>query len=97
VRVGGAATVRGAWGVLPAAGVVSLAVTLLLFTPAVVPWTSADTVHEVPGARLAPVSDTDDDPPVAVAVQPQVLFRLGVEATTNPAGRVSVNETPLSV
>src|SRR5215471_392218 len=95
--VGGATTVRVALAVLPAPAVVSLAVTLLLFTPAVVPWTSTESVHEAPGARLAPVSDTDDDPPVAVGVPLQVVLRFGVEATINPAGRVSVNEIPLSV
>src|SRR5215813_7806954 len=95
--VGGATTVMEAFAVLPVPAVVSLAATLLLLTPAVVPWTSTESVHEVPGARLAPVSDTDDDPPVAVGVPLQVVLRFGVEATINPAGRVSVNEIPLSV
>ena len=50
-----------------------------------------------PGASDAPVKDTDDDPATAVAVPPQVLLRLGVAATTSPAGRLSVNATPFRV
>lgn len=33
---------------------------------------------------------TDPEPDAAVAVPPQVLLRFGVEATTRPAGRLSV-------
>lgn len=45
----------------------------------------------VPAERL-----TLDEPAVAVAVPPHVLLRLGVEAMTNPAGKLSVNAMPLS-
>ena len=45
----------------------------------------------VPADRL-----TLDEPAVAVAVPPHVLLRFGVEATTNPAGKLSVNAMPLS-
>ena len=44
---------------------------------------------------MAPLRLTLDAPAVAVAVPPQVLFRLGVGATTSPAGRLSVNATPV--
>ena len=54
-------------------------------------------MHDAPGARLAPVSDTDDDPSAAVAVPPQVLVRFPGVATIRPLGRESVNATPLSV
>src|SRR6201999_685962 len=64
--------------------------------PAVVPCTLTETVQEplegsVPAERL-----TLPDPAVAVAVPPQVLLiPLGV-ATTNPAGKLSVNASPVS-
>lgn len=40
---------------------------------------------------------TLDEPATAVAVPPHVLVRFGVEATTSPAGRLSVNATPVRV
>ena len=40
---------------------------------------------------------TDEDPSTAVAVPLQVLVRLLGVATINPAGRLSVKATPLSV
>lgn len=46
-------------------------------------------------ASVPPLKVTDPPPAVAVAVPLQVLLRFGVEATTSPAGNVSVNETPL--
>ena len=46
----------------------------------------------VPAERL-----TLDEPAVAVAVPPHVLLRFGVDATTNPAGRLSVKAIPFSV
>ena len=94
---GGPTTVIEAFEVLPVPPLVEVACTLLFFTPAVVPCTSTDTVHEAPGARVTPERLTDPLPPTAVAVPPQVLFRLGVDATTSPAGRLSVNATPFSV
>src|SRR5262249_32573653 len=48
-------------------------------------------------ARVPPDRLTVLAPPVAVAVPPQVLLRFGVEATTKPEGRLSVNASPLSV
>src|SRR5215472_115280 len=52
LMVGGATTVMLAVAVLPVPAVVSVALTLLLFTPAVVPCTFTETVHDAPGARL---------------------------------------------
>jgi len=99
IMTGGATTVMEALEVLPVPPLVELACTLLFFTPAVVPWTSTDTVQlgGGGGASVAPVKLTDEDPATAVAVPPQVLLRLGVEATTNPVGRLSVKATPFSV
>src|SRR5262249_45538374 len=95
--VGGAITVIEAFEVLPVPPFVELTETLLFFAPAVVPVTFTETVQDAPGARLAPDNDTEDDPLAAVAVPPQVLFRLAGVATTRPAGRASVNATPFRV
>ena len=95
--VGGATTVMDAFDVLPVPAFVEVTWTLLFFTPAVVPWTSIETVQLAPGISVAPLNDTDEDPPIAVAMLPQLLLRFGEEATTNPAGRLSVNATPFSV
>src|SRR5215471_18056454 len=95
--VGGATTVIEAFEVLPVPALVEVACTLLFLTPAVVPWTSTETVQLAPGARLTPVRLTDEEPPTPVAVPPQVLVRFGVEATTRPAGKLSVKATPFSV
>jgi hypothetical protein len=97
LMVGGATTVMDALEVFPVPPLVELAVTLLFLMPAVVPWTSTETVQLAFGASVAPLKLTDEDPATAVAVPPQVLLRFGVEATTSPAGRLSVKATPLSV
>ena len=56
----------------------------------------AESVQEALPASVAPERLTLPDPATAVAVPPQVLVSpLGV-ATTSPAGRVSVNATPVS-
>lgn len=93
--VAGAITVTDAVEVFPAPACVEVTVTLLFFNPAVVPVTLTDTTQlellgTVPPARL-----TIELPPVAVAVPPQVLLRLGVADTTSPEGRLSVNAIPL--
>lgn len=62
-----------------------------------VPVTFTEIVQLVPGARLAPLRLTDEDPSTPVAVPLHVLFRLPGVATTSPAGRLSVNATPFSV
>ena len=97
VMVGGPTTLRLAFEVFPVPPFVELTVTLLFFTPVVVPWTLTETVQLAFGARLAPERLTVEEPAVAVAVPPHVLFRLEGVATTKPAGRLSVNATPVSV
>ena len=76
--------------------VVEVAVTVLFFVPFVTAFTSTETVQEPLVARAAPDKVTDDEPPVAVTVPPQVLDTFGVGATVSPDGRLSVNATPLS-
>jgi len=49
--VGGPTTVTEAFDVLPVPPLVELTVTLLFFTPAVVPCTLIETVQDAPGAR----------------------------------------------
>lgn len=73
-----------------------VAVTLLFLVPVVVPWTLRDTVQDPPAGILPPARLADDAPAVAVAVPPQVLLRLGVGATTRPAGKLSVNARPVA-
>src|SRR5258708_1414451 len=97
MMTGGATTVMLAFEVFPAPAFVEVAWTLLFLTPAVVPVTSRDIVHEAPGARLAPDRLTEEDPSTAVAVPLHVLFRLPGVATIRPDVRVSVNATPFSV
>lgn len=66
--------------------------------PAVVPSTFTETVQVVPAANVALDKDTDVDCAVAVTVPPvQLLFTLLGVATTRPAGKLSVKETPFSV
>lgn len=95
--VGGETTVIEAFEVLPVAASVEVTVTLLFLTPAVVPVTLTETVQLALAARVPAERLTDPEPPTAVAVPPQVLLRFGVEATTRPAGRLSVNAMPVSV
>src|SRR5262249_50520517 len=95
--VGGATTVTVAVAVLLLPPSVELTCTELFLSPAVVPCTFTETAHEALAASVPPDRLTEPAPPVAVAVPPQVLFRFGVDATTSPAGRLSVNANPLSV
>jgi len=53
-------------------------------------------VQEALAASVPAERTTLDEPAAAVAVPPQVLVRFVVEATTNPAGRLSVNAKPES-
>src|SRR6185437_15154950 len=73
-----------------------VAVTLLFFVPVVVAWILSETVHDPPAGMLPFVRLAEDAPAVAVAVPPQVLLRLGVGATTRPAGKLSVNASPVA-
>src|SRR5260370_3422 len=93
---GGAPTVMLAFEVLPVPPSVEVTCTLLFFTPAVVPVTFTATVHEALNASVPPDRLTVPDPATAVAAPPQVLVRPFGVATTKPAGRVSVNATPVS-
>src|SRR5262249_60475807 len=95
--VAGATTVTVALAVLLLPPSVELTCTELLLSPAVVPCTFTETAHEALAASVPPDRLTELAPAVAVGVPPQVLLRLGVEATTSPAGRLSVNDNPLSV
>src|SRR5258708_10267354 len=88
---GGATTVIDALEVLPVPPSVEVICTELFFTPVVVPCTSAETMQEAPPASVPPERLTAPEPPTAVAVPPQGFERFGVEATTKPAGRLSVN------
>src|SRR5262249_24426047 len=97
LMVGGPTTVTVAFAVLLLPPSVELACTELILSPAVVPCTFTEPAHDALDARVPPDRLTELAPPVAVAVPPQVLFRFGVDATTSPAGRLSVNANPLSV
>jgi hypothetical protein len=55
-----------------------------------------DTVQLALEASVPPNKLTELPPATAVAVPLQVLVRFGVGATTRPAGRLSVNATPVS-
>ena len=94
---GGEVTVMEALDVLPGPLSVAVTVTELFFTPPVVPVTFTLKVQEVVLARVAPERLTLPEPATAViAPPPQEPVRpFGVE-TTRPAGRVSVNATPVS-
>jgi len=96
VIVGGEATDKLADAVLPVPPLVELTWTLLFFKPWLVAVTLTVSVQEPLAATELPVSETLPDPATAVAVPPHVLVSpLGV-ATTRPAGKVSVNATPVS-
>ena len=95
VITGGATTVMLALEVLPAPPSVEVTCTLLFFTPAVVPCTSTDNVQESFANSVPPDRLTEDEPPTAVAVPPQLLLRLGVDEITRPVGRLSVNAMPV--
>src|SRR5256885_13802794 len=72
---GGAATVMLAFEVLPVPPSVEVTWTLLFFTPAVVPVTFRDTVHNAPAANVPPDRLAEPDPATAVEVPPQVLVK----------------------
>ncbi len=94
--VAGATTVTVAVAAVLVPPSVELTVTLLSLSPAVVPCTLTETAHEALAATVPPDRLTVPEPAVAVAVPPQVLLRFGVEATISPAGRPSVNDSPVS-
>ena len=71
-------------------------VALLFFVPAEVPVTLTETVQEALVANVPAERLTDPAPAAPVAVPPQVSVRLGVAATSNPAGNVSLNASPVN-
>jgi hypothetical protein len=104
MMVGGAtaggvvSTVREVVEVFPVPPFVDVTVTLLPFTPAVVPVTLTEKVQEAPAAKVAPERATLPEPATAVIVPPPQLPArpsLGVD-TTRPAASVSVKATPVS-
>jgi hypothetical protein len=96
VILGGASTVMLAFEVLPVPPSLDVTVTELFFVPDVEPVTFTEKVQLAEAARVAPARLTVEPAAVAVIVPPpQVpVCPLGVE-TTNPAGRESVNATPV--
>src|SRR5882724_622054 len=96
IITGGATTVMEALEVFPVPPSVEVTCTLLFLVPAVVPVTFTDNVHEALTATVPPDRLTDPEPATAVAVPPHVLVRPFGVATTKPAGRLSVNATPVS-
>src|SRR5581483_3792474 len=94
--VGGATTVTVAIAAVLAPPSVELTVTLLILSPAVVPCTFTDTAHEALEATVPPDRLTEPEPAVAVAVPPHVFVKPFGFATTRPAGRLSVNDNPVS-
>lgn len=93
--VGGETTVMLAVEVFPVPPSFELTVTVLFLIPGVVPVTLTETAHEPLAAMVPLLRLTTEEPPVAVTVPLQVLVILGVEATTRPEGRLSVNATPV--
>lgn len=96
---GGATTAMLAEELLPVPPSVEETLPVVLVEePAAVPVTFTENVHEEFAARLAPLRLMRLVACVAVMVPPPQLptRRFGVE-TANPAGRVSVKPTPLSV
>lgn len=94
--VGWPTTVVEALDVFPGPPSVEVTWTVLFFNPVVAAETFKETLH-VPLAPIVPLDKLAEDvPATAVAAPPQVLFRLLGVATTNPAGRLSINATPVS-
>jgi hypothetical protein len=92
---GGPTTDRLADAVLPVPVAVELTAPDVLFlTPAVVPVTSAASVHDAFALTVPPDKLMVPDPAVAVAVPPHVFVNPFGDDTTNPDGRLSVNATP---
>src|SRR5579872_2915659 len=94
--VGEATTVIDAGTLMPVPPSVEPTETLLVCTPAAVPFTFNVTVQEALAASVPPDRLTLPDPAAAVAVPVQVPPKLLGVATTNPAGKVSASETPVS-
>src|SRR6266853_4647254 len=87
IMTGGATTVMEALEVFPVPPSVEVTWTLLFFTPAVVPVTLTENVHDPLVVRVPPERLTEPEPDTAVAVPPQVLFNAFGVAITSPAGK----------
>src|SRR5437660_142584 len=96
MMTGGPTTVIDALEVFPVPPSVEVTCTLLFFTFAVVPWTFTETVQLPLIATVPPDKLTEPAPETPVTAPPHVLARLEGVATINPAGRLSVNATPVS-
>jgi hypothetical protein len=96
VRTGAPITDRDAFEVLPVPASVEVMVTELFLTPAVVPVMLTETTQVPLAGRVPAERLTAEAPAVAVTVPPQVFESDGVVATTNPAGKLSVNASPVS-
>lgn len=94
--VGGATTVIVAVDVLPVPPSVEDTVTLLFFTPAVMPVTFTESMQVPLPVKVPPERLTLPELAVAVGVPLQVLLRPGLEATLKPLGNVSVKAMPVS-
>ena len=73
-----------------------IAPVVLFLTPVVVPVTLTVMVQLPLAARVPPLSEILPEPATAVTVPPHVLVSPFGVATTNPAGRLSLNERPVS-
>jgi hypothetical protein len=96
VITGGASTVMDAFEVLPVPASFEVIVTELFLTPAVDPVTFTEIAQVALADRVPPERVTVEAPAVAVAVPPHVFESDGVLATTRPAGKLSVNASPVS-
>src|SRR5947209_16669074 len=94
--VAGATTVTVAVAGVLAPASVELTVTLLFLVPAVVPCTFTVTAQEALATTVPPLRLTEPEPAVAVAVPPQVFVKPFGVAITKPAGKLSVNDSPVS-
>jgi len=97
LREGGAITVRVA--VLLVAPVPlcveEIGPVVLTLAPAVVPVTFKPSVHVLLGGRVTPASETFPEPATAAAAPPHVFANPFGVPTTRPAGKASVNATPV--
>ena len=95
--VGGASTTRLADAVFPVPPFVELTLLVVLFfCPAVAPVTFTLTVQDAPATTLPPLRVINPLPAAAVTVPLQLLVTPGAFATTNPAGIVSLNASPVN-
>jgi hypothetical protein len=92
----GEMTVTEALEVFPVPPCVAETGTELFFTPDVLPVTLMENVQEEETAIVPADKETVEDPATAEDVPEQVLDKLLGEATTKPAGRVSVKATPVN-